>query len=97
MSELRKTLSSVQLAPISESCPNLKRVQESLSCSGDNFGPESIIKPCTSDFSGEGLKWNYSHELKQEKTVFVHFVHFVHVHLPKIGWPCTKMELDPPL
>ena len=46
----RKTLISVQLAPISESCPNLTPVQESLSCSGDNFGPESFIKPCTSDF-----------------------------------------------
>ena len=28
--------------------------------------------------------------------IFVHFVHFVHVHLAKIWWPCTKMELDPP-
>ena len=29
--------------------------------------------------------------------IFLHFVHFVHVHLAKIWWPCTKMELDPPL
>ena len=50
LARLGKTLISVQLAPISESCPNLTPVQESLSCSGDNFGPESFIKPCTSDF-----------------------------------------------